>query len=230
MKEMSSRIASSRLFQAAACLLGAGWIMVLYGLFGPRYDYYTLFRILGLVWLGLGFVPLFKGKTELFYRFPFSFLVALWLHFPLLFIWFWPLKTENKGLFAAFYLIVAALECLWLHERGVKCLKKAACLFWLLFPWLLLGGYYWAVMDIDYGPLGAPFGLQLIWMAAGIRSAAWGISHRNRKIFMAGLGTFFAAFAVTLLAYLWVWPDPVYLPIVVFFLIVCYKVFPLLSN
>jgi hypothetical protein len=228
MRELSSRIAASRLLRAAVCLFGAGWIMVLYGLFGPRYDYYTLFRILGLIWLGMGFMPLFKGKTDLFYQFPSGFLVALWLHFPLLFTWFWPLKTENKGLFAAFYLVVAILEYLWLHEHGRKCLKKADCVFWLLFPWLLLACYYWAVADIDYGPLGAPFGLQIIWMFFGIRSAAWGISHDSRKTFMAGLVTFFAALTVMLLSYLWILPDFVYLPILIFFLIVCYKVFPLL--
>lgn len=229
MKAVWTRIRASR----RLWLITGFWLLafglVCYGICGPRYDYYFPFKLAGLIWVSLGMIPFYRGGDSPFFGFPASFSFGLWIHFPLLFTWNWPLKGEADGLLTGYGLCLAALQLFWLGQWKKRSLTPSG-LWWLLLPWLLLAGTCWSVTDIDFGPLGAPFIFQLFWILNGLIAASQGLSRKSRGLFLNGLIMGFTAFAVMLCSYLWILPDPVYLPILLFFLIVCARLFPLMAG
>lgn len=178
----------------------------------PTIDWYAPLKLVLLFWLASGVwltVPVLGRYKKRTFAWKLA-IVALVLGLVTLFPAAWPLRVAYPALEVWFWAAVPfAWYSLWtFFGRQKMCQPRG--LLWNLWPVLLLAGALWAVLDTDFGALGAALLQQLFYAALGAEYIRSGVHYQHRVLFTGGLLLVSAAFWTALNGYLWILPEPIY--------------------
>ncbi|WP_281519536.1 hypothetical protein [Acidaminococcus timonensis] len=192
-----------------------GWFLffnIVTSLATPAVDWYVPLKLVLLFWLASGVwltIPVLGRYQKRSFAWKLA-IIALVLGLVTLLPASWPLRVEYPGLELWFWAAVPfAWYSLW-NFFGWQKMRQARGILWTLWPVLLLAGASWAVLDPDFGALGASFLQQLFYGALGFEYLRCGAHYQHRLLFTGGLLLVSAGFWMALNTFVWILPEPIY--------------------